>query len=56
MHKDQFSVSGAWGVGGFTTIHTLVQSTMIGQQHSGYSYKNNRWVGYFETDLMVNCL
>ncbi|MDH5927462.1 porin [Vibrio lentus] len=55
MHKDQFSVSGAWGVGGYydTGTKAFYDDWATGLTLA-ISYKNNRWVGYFETDLELN--
>ncbi|MFS1862907.1 porin [Vibrio lentus] len=55
MHKDQFSVSGAWGVGGYYDSYSgAIYDDWATALTLAVSYKNNRWVGYFETDLMVN--
>ncbi len=55
MHKDQFSVSGAWGVGGYYDSYSgAIYDDWATGLTLAISYKNNRWVGYFETDLMMN--
>ncbi|MFA0706387.1 porin, partial [Vibrio sp. 10N.222.48.A3] len=55
MHKDQFSVSGAMGVGGYydTGSKAFYDDWATGLTLA-VNYRNNRIVGYFETDLMVN--
>ncbi|MGF1825028.1 porin [Vibrio splendidus] len=55
MHKDQFSVSGSFGVGGYydTGSKAFYDDWATGLTLA-VNYRNNRIVGYFETDLMVN--
>ncbi len=55
MHKDQFSVSGSFGVGGYydTGSKALYDDWATGVTLA-VNYRNNRIVGYFETDMMVN--
>ncbi|MEZ8317366.1 porin [Vibrio splendidus] len=55
MHKDQFSVSGAWGVGGYYDSYSgAIYDDWATALTLAVSFKNNRWVGYFETDLEMN--
>ncbi|MCE7576125.1 porin [Aliivibrio fischeri] len=55
MHKDQFSVSGSVGVGGYydTGSKAFYDDWATGLTLA-VNYRNNRIVGYFETDLMLN--
>ncbi len=55
MHKDQFSVAGSFGVGGYydTGSKAFYDDWATGLTLA-VSYRNNRFVGYFETDMMVN--
>ncbi|MFA0147057.1 porin [Vibrio lentus] len=55
MHKDQFSVSGSFGVGGYydTGSKAFYDDWATGLTLA-VNYRNNRIVGYFETDMMVN--
>lgn len=55
MHKDQFSVSGSVGVGGYydTGSKAFYDDWATGLTLA-VNYRNNRIVGYFETDLMMN--
>lgn len=55
MHKDQFSVSGSVGVGGYydTGTKAFYDDWATGLTLA-VNYRNNRIVGYFETDLMLN--
>ncbi|MEZ9723462.1 porin [Vibrio splendidus] len=54
MHKDQFSVAGSMGVGGYydTGSKAFYDDWATGLTLA-VSYRNNRIVGYFETDLML---
>ncbi|MDD9179281.1 MULTISPECIES: porin [Aliivibrio] len=54
MHKDQFSVSGSVGVGGYydTGSKAFYDDWATGLTLA-VNYRNNRIVGYFETDLML---
>ncbi|MFA0076688.1 porin [Vibrio artabrorum] len=55
MQKDQFSVSGSWGLGGYYDTKTkAVYDDWATGLTVAVNYKNNRWIGYFETDLMMN--
>ncbi len=55
MHKDQFSVSGSVGIGGYydTKSKALYDDWATGLTLA-VNYRNNRVVGYFETDFMMN--
>lgn len=55
MHKDQFSVSGSVGVGGYydTGSKAFYDDWATGLTLA-VNYRNNRIVGYFETDFMLN--
>ncbi|AVW98643.1 porin [Vibrio vulnificus] len=55
MHKDQFSVSGSWGVGGYydTKSDALYDDWATGLTVA-VNYKNNRLLGYVEVDLEMN--
>ena len=55
MHKDQFSVSGSVGVGGYydTGTKAFYDDWATGLTLA-VNYRNNRIVGYFETDFMLN--
>ncbi|CAK3925489.1 porin [Vibrio sp. 10N.286.51.C3] len=55
MHKDQFSVAGSFGVGGYydTGSKAFYDDWATGLTLA-VSYRNNRFVGYFETDMMLN--
>lgn len=55
MHKDQFSVSGSVGVGGYydTGSKAFYDHWATGLTLA-VNYRNNRIVGYFETDFMLN--
>ncbi|WP_375322184.1 porin [Aliivibrio logei] len=55
MHKDQFSVSGSVGVGGYydTGTKAFYDDWATGLTLA-VNYRNNRVVGYFETDFMLN--
>ncbi|MDD9198645.1 porin [Aliivibrio sp. S2MY1] len=55
MHKDQFSVSGSVGVGGYydTASKALYDDWATGLTLA-VNYRNNRVVGYFESDFMLN--
>lgn len=55
MHKDQFSVSGSVGAGGYydTGTKAFYDDWATGLTLA-VNYRNNRIVGYFETDLMLN--
>ena len=55
MHKDQFSVSGLFGVGGYydTGSKAFYDDWATGLTLA-VNYRNNRFVGYFETDFMLN--
>lgn len=55
MHKDQFSVSGSWGVGGYydTRTEEAYDDWATGLTVA-VNYKNNRLLGYLETDLEYN--
>ncbi|MGR6861868.1 porin [uncultured Aliivibrio sp.] len=55
MHKDQFSVSGSVGVGGYydTKSKALYDDWATGLTLA-VNYRNNRIIGYFETDFMLN--
>ncbi|MGF1746307.1 porin [Vibrio minamisatsumaniensis] len=55
MQKDQFSVSGSWGLGGYYDTETkAIYDDWATGLTVAVNYKNNRWIGYFETDLMMN--
>ncbi|MGN2616499.1 porin [Aliivibrio fischeri] len=55
MHKDQFSVSGSVGVGGYyDTGSKAFYDDWVTGLTLAVNYRNNRIVGYFETDLMLN--
>jgi hypothetical protein len=55
MHKDQFSVSGSFGVGGYydTGSKAFYDDWATGLTLA-LNYRNNRVVAYVETDLMLN--
>ncbi|MFM2607194.1 porin [Vibrio chagasii] len=55
MHKDQFSVAGSFGVGGYydTGSKAFYDDWATGLTLA-VSYRNKRFVGYFETDMMLN--
>lgn len=55
MHKDQFSVSGSVGVGGYydTGTKAFYDDWATGLTLA-VNYRNNRVVGYFETDFELN--
>jgi len=55
MHKEQFSVSGSVGLGGYydTGSKAFYDDWATGLTIA-VNYKNNRLLGYFETDLLVN--
>ncbi|HAS25955.1 MAG TPA: porin, partial [Vibrio sp.] len=54
MHKDQFSVSGSFGVGGYydTGSKAFYDDWATGLTLA-LNYRNNRVVAYVETDLML---
>jgi len=55
MHKEQFSVSGAIGVGGYYDTKTnAIYDDWATALTLAVSYKNNRILGYFETDFELN--
>lgn len=55
MHKEQFSVSGAVGVGGYYDTKTnAMYDDWATALTLAVSYQNNRLVGYFETDFEFN--
>ncbi|MFA0552600.1 porin [Vibrio lentus] len=55
MHKEQFSVSGAIGVGGYYDTKTnAMYDDWATALTLAVSYQNNRLVGYFETDFELN--
>ncbi|OEE79009.1 porin [Vibrio genomosp. F6] len=55
MHKDQFSVSGAWGVGGYYDTETdAVYDDWATGLTLAVNYQNNRFLGYVEVDLEMN--
>ncbi|ENM5735154.1 porin [Vibrio mimicus] len=55
MHKEQFSVSGAWGVGGYYDTKTdALYDDWATALTVAVNYKNNRLVGYLEVDLEMN--
>ncbi|MEZ9279177.1 porin [Vibrio cyclitrophicus] len=55
MHKEQFSVSGAIGVGGYYDTKTnAIYDDWATALTLAVSYKNNRILGYFETDFEFN--
>lgn len=55
MHKEQFSVSGAIGVGGYYDTKTnAMYDDWATALTLAVSYQNNRIVGYFETDFELN--
>lgn len=55
VHKDQFSVSGAWGVGGYyDTYSDAIYDDWATALTVAVSYKNNRLLGYLEADLEMN--
>ncbi|MGF1721022.1 porin [Vibrio kyushuensis] len=55
VHKDQFSVSGSFGLGGYydTESDAFYDDWATGMTIA-VNYQNNRFLGYFETDLQVN--
>ncbi|RBM71248.1 porin [Vibrio tarriae] len=55
MHKEQFSVSGAWGLGGYYDTKTdALYDDWATALTVAVNYKNNRLVGYLEVDLEMN--
>ncbi|MBW3697788.1 porin [Vibrio sp. T187] len=55
VHKDQFSVSGSFGVGGYyDTKSNAFYDDWATALTVAVSYQNNRVLGYFETDLEAN--
>ncbi|MFA0389845.1 porin, partial [Vibrio splendidus] len=55
MHKEQFSVSGSLGLGGYYDTKTnAMYDDWATALTLAVSYKNNRLVGYFETDFELN--
>ncbi|ERB67344.1 porin [Vibrio coralliilyticus] len=55
MHKDQFSVSGSWGVGGYyDTYSEAFYDDWVTALTVAVNYQNNRLLGYVEVDLEMN--
>ncbi|NOI30225.1 porin [Vibrio coralliilyticus] len=55
MHKDQFSVSGSWGVGGYyDTYSEAFYDDWVTALTVAVNYQNNRLLGYLEVDLEMN--
>ncbi|MEZ8840964.1 hypothetical protein BCV39_09615 [Vibrio sp. 10N.286.55.E10] len=55
MHKEQFSVSGSVGLGGYYDTKTkAMYDDWATALTLAVSYKNNRVLGYFETDFELN--
>lgn len=55
MHKDQFSVSGSVGVGGYyDTGSRAIYDDWVTGLTLAVNYRNNRIVGYFESDFEMN--